>query len=135
MFRSHYDPLVTGEGDVFIDYPEHEAPRDPNIPYFVSEFGGTFYDPDEETEPGVQAGTEAWGYGDAPRSRDAFYARFEGLVTALLDNPKICGFCYTQLTDVMQEQNGVFRFDRSPKFDADRLRAVLTRKAAIEDQR
>ncbi len=133
-FRRHYDPLVTGEGDVFINYPEHEAPRDPEIPYFVSEFGGTFWDPSgEERAPGVQAGTDAWGYGDAPDSREAFYSRFEGLVSALLDNPRICGFCYTQFTDVMQEQNGLFRFDRTPKFDVERLRATVSRRAAIED--
>ncbi len=131
-FRRHYEPLATGEGDVFINYPGHESPRDPDIPYFVSEFGGTFWDPAEQTAPGPQAGTAAWGYGDAPDSREAFYNRFEGLVSALLDNPGVCGFCYTQFTDVMQEQNGIFRFDRTPKFDADRLRAIVSRPAAIE---
>ncbi|MBQ7715659.1 MAG: beta-galactosidase, partial [Clostridia bacterium] len=75
----------------------------------------------------------SWGYGKKPDSRNEFYDRFEGLISALLDNPRICGFCYTQFTDVMQEQNGIFRFDRTPKFDTERLRAVVSRRAAIED--
>ena len=42
------------------------------------------------------------------------------------------GYCYTQLTDVYQEENGLFFFDRKEKFDLARLRAVQTRPAAIE---
>ena len=44
------------------------------------------------------------------------------------------GYCYTQLTDVMQEQNGIYRYDRSTKFDMDRIRRVQARPAAIEQQ-
>jgi hypothetical protein len=44
------------------------------------------------------------------------------------------GYCYTQLTDVFQEQNGIFFFDRKPKFDLARLRRIQTRVAAIEQQ-
>ena len=50
----------------------------------------------------------------------------------LLDNPRMFGYCYTQLTDVFQEQNGIVAFDRSLKFDMARLRAAQTAKAAIE---
>jgi len=42
------------------------------------------------------------------------------------------GYCYTQLTDVYQEQNGIYTFDRRPKFDLERIRRAQTRKAAIE---
>ncbi|GGW64312.1 hypothetical protein GCM10010320_52000 [Streptomyces caelestis] len=42
------------------------------------------------------------------------------------------GYCYTQLTDVFQEQNGVYRFDRTDKLDVDRVRAAQQRPAAIE---
>ncbi|MBO5090724.1 MAG: hypothetical protein J6C27_07445 [Clostridia bacterium] len=41
--------------------------------------------------------------------------------------------CYTQLTDVEQEQNGLYTYDRAPKFDCKKLYDVMTRKAAIED--
>ncbi|MFW6155595.1 MAG: glycoside hydrolase family 2 protein [Planctomycetota bacterium] len=92
-------------------------------PYFCSEFGGIRW----TDEP------SGWGYGEAPETIDAFYDRFEGLCGALLDDPNMFGYCYTQLTDVFQEQNGIYRFDRSAKFDLDRLRAAQARPAAIEE--
>ena len=95
-------------------------------PYFCSEFGGIWWNPD------AREGEDSWGYGDRPRTLDEFYARFEALCAALLDNPLMFGYCYTQLTDVFQEQNGIFRFDRRPKFDLARLAAIQGRSAAIE---
>ncbi len=50
----------------------------------------------------------------------------------LLEDPGMFGYCYTQLTDVFQEQNGVYRFDREAKFDARRLHAIQSVRAAIE---
>ena len=43
------------------------------------------------------------------------------------------GLCYTQLTDIEQEQNGLYYYDRTPKFDVAWLHSVMSRKAAIED--
>ncbi|NEE01016.1 glycoside hydrolase family 2 protein [Phytoactinopolyspora halotolerans] len=99
-------------------------------PFFVSEFGGIWWNPDEADRP--QSVRESWGYGDRVRNIEEFYTRFEGLVAALLDHPDMFGYCYTQLTDVFQEQNGIFAFDRSSKFDLDRIRAAQNRTAAIE---
>ena len=42
------------------------------------------------------------------------------------------GYCYTQLTDIYPELNGIYTFDRRLKFDAARLKAIQTRRAAIE---
>ena len=56
--------------------------------------------------------TESWGYGERVRDEEGFYARFEGLTGVLLDDPRMFGYCYTQLTDVFQEENGIYRFDR-----------------------
>ena len=50
----------------------------------------------------------------------------------MLDNPHMFGYCYTQLTDVYQEQNGIYTFDRQPKCDPDIIRRVQERPAAIE---
>jgi hypothetical protein len=41
--------------------------------------------------------------------------------------------CYTQLTDVEQEMNGLYTYDRKPKFDPAIMHAILTQKAAIEE--
>jgi Beta-galactosidase/beta-glucuronidase len=95
-------------------------------PYFCSEFGGIWWS-DTERE-----GAQSWGYGDAPGSRDKWWQRFEGLISALLDDPNMFGYCYTQLTDVFQEKNGLLTFDRKPKFDLGRIRDIQSRQAAIE---
>ncbi|MFC8564592.1 glycoside hydrolase family 2 protein [Streptomyces sp. NPDC057245] len=99
-------------------------------PFFVSEFGGIWWNPAEVGRP--QSATGSWGYGERVRSVEEFHARFEGLVSALLDHPDMFGYCYTQLTDVFQEQNGLFGFDRSPKFDIEPIRRAQLRPAAIE---
>ena len=70
--------------------------------------------------------------GQHPKDLDAFYARYQGLTDALLDNRHVCGYCYTQLTNVEQEQNGLYTYDRKPKFDMERLRKIQSRPAAYE---
>ncbi len=95
-------------------------------PYFVSEFGGIWWNPD------VQEGEDSWGYGERPRDLDEFYDRFEKLCAILLDDVNMFGYCYTQLTDIYQEQNGVYKFDRGQKFDMERIRAAQVKPAAIE---
>ena len=42
-----------------------------------------------------------------------------------MGNPNICGFCYTQLTDVQQEVNGLLDAERREKVDAGRIRKIL----------
>ena len=112
--------------DTCIPYANYGAPYR-GQPYFVSEFGGIWWNPD------VKAGSEAsWGYGQAPRSLEEYFTRFERLTGVLLDNPDMFGYCYTQLTDVYQEQNGIFSFDRKKKYDLARVRAAQQRVAAIE---
>jgi beta-glucuronidase len=98
-------------------------------PYFVSEFGGIWWNPD------VRAGEASWGYGNRPTSAEEFHTRFDGLCAALLANPAMFAYCYTQLTDVYQEQNGIYRFDRSSKLDVERVRAAQVRPAAVETRR
>ena len=58
--------------------------------------------------------------------------RFKGLTEAILFSPAMGGLCYTQLTDVEQEQNGLYTYNRKPKFPPHILREVLSQKAAIE---
>ncbi len=132
--RERYKSVAEGSGEYFVNYPDHEK-YDGKMPYFVSEFGGTFWDASAHDEAVENPSSEgAWGYGEAPRDTEEFYVRFEKICGVLLDNPGICGFCYTQLTDVMQEKNGLFTFERKPKFDLARLSAALAKKAAIEGE-
>ncbi len=111
---------------VFVKYPEWDAPYR-GQPYYVDEFGGIKWNPDSRSEGTNTAGqnTVSWGYGQAPQSIEEFYTRLEGLVRALIDKDHIAGWCYTQLTDVEQEQNGIYFYDRTPKFDMDRISAIF----------
>ncbi len=95
-------------------------------PMVVSEYGGAWWNPAQKED-------NAWGYGDRPADEKAFMDRFKGLADVLLDNPHIAGLCYTQLTDVEQEVNGLYTYDRKVKFPPEQFKKVLSRKAAIED--
>ena len=96
----------------------------PELPIFVSEYGGIkWVDGADDT---------AWGYGKDVKSEEEFFERLKGLTDALLDNKAIFGFCYTQLTDVEQEQNGLLTYDRRFKFDPERYRSIIARQAKIE---
>ena len=76
---------------------------------------------------------DSWGYGDGPRTEEEFLARYKGLTDVLLDNPKMFGFCYTQLYDVEQEVNGLYTYGRKEKFDIQIIREINQQKAAIEE--
>lgn len=87
-------------------------------PYIVSEFGGIGWMKPEEN------GT-SWGYGAVPEAMEDFYKRLEGLVQVMGSSNIVVGFCYTQLTDVEQEKNGIYYYDRTPKFDMNRIKAIF----------
>jgi len=103
---------------------DHEPPY-AGQPVVVSEYGGTWWNP-------AQRDDSAWGYGNRPKDEKEFLDRFKALADVLLDNPHIAGLCYTQLTDVEQEVNGLYFYDRRPKFPPELFANALTRKAAIE---
>lgn len=90
-------------------------------PYLVDEYGGIKW------VVGQQFSDISWGYGNAPKTLDEFYERLEGLTDAILSFDHICGYCYTQLTDVEQEQNGIYNYDRSLKFDMEKVRKAFSK--------
>lgn len=98
-----------------------------DMPYFIDEVGGIKWVKDQEKQL-KESRTESWGYGQAPKSLEEFYTRLEGQIDAMLSISKyVWGYCYTQLTDVEQEQNGVFYYDRSSKFDMKRIHAIFSK--------
>ena len=74
-------------------------------PLLVSEFGGI-----------ALQGSAGWGYGTAA-TIDALVDRYREMVGALMGAGPVEGFCYTQLTDIEQERNGLLSFDRQTKVD------------------
>ncbi|MBR3592944.1 MAG: beta-galactosidase [Clostridia bacterium] len=122
IFASHYEPLGNSNVFDFFSAFKDRQRYDGKMPFFVSEYGGIGW-----------SVNEGWSYGNAPKSAEEFIERFKGLTDALLDNENMFGFCYTQLTDVEQEQNGLYTYDRKPKFDTEIFKNILSRKAAVED--
>lgn len=123
--------VIPAEDPFFNSAPEGPSGRAPffnqpydNQPIFVSEYGGIRW-PDDTVE--------GWGYGNAPATPEEFFARYKGLTEALLNNPEIFGFCYTQLYDVEQEVNGLYTYGRAQKFDISLIQKINQQKAAIED--
>jgi beta-galactosidase/beta-glucuronidase len=99
-------------------YPEYDG----NIPYILDEFGGIKC---IEANP-AKDGSDSWGYGNSARTKEDFYKRLEAQVRGLVEmSDKMWGFCYTQLTDVEQEQNGIYYYDRGTKYDMERVRAIF----------
>lgn len=96
------------------------------LPLFISEYGGIKWDTGCKNK-------SAWGYGEAPKTKEEFIERYRGLTECLLNHPYIMGFCYTQLYDVEQETNGLYDYDRNPKFDTQTFFRINSQKAAIED--
>jgi beta-galactosidase/beta-glucuronidase len=85
------------------------------LPVVLSEFGGTSYSPDDES----------WaGYGEVD-SATGLLSRIGGLMRVVHAASGLAGFCYTQLTDTLQEKNGLLTADRRPKFDDREMRAVF----------
>lgn len=75
-------------------------------PIIISEYGGTSI----KSEKG-------WGYGEQAKDENDFIKKFEELTLAIQKMPMITGYCYTQLTDVQQEVNGLMDEDRKYKID------------------
>lgn len=124
VFAASYEAFAEG-GPLTDRMADRQTPV-PGIPVFISEYGGIKWDVEGSL-------ADSWGYGDGPKTEEEYITRYRGLTDALLDNPHMFGFCYTQLYDVEQEVNGLYTYDRKPKMDMEIFRKINSRKAAIED--
>lgn len=121
VFKERYGALRE-DGTIF-DRFENRQKYTVGMPLFISEYGGIRWAKEES----------GWGYGQGPQTEAEFLSRLEGLTDVLLNNPCMFGFCYTQLTDVEQEQNGLYTYDRTAKFPPETIAKIFSKKAAIED--
>ena len=87
-------------------------------PILITEFGGIAF---------KTADPESWGYRTVSNAEELL-ERYGALVHALLQSAVVQGFCYTQLTDVEQEINGLLTYDRRPKAALARIREITTAK-------
>ncbi len=84
-------------------------------PFMVTEYGGIAMS--IKGAQGQMENMETWGYHDKVESEEAFFERYRSVTDAIRALPYCRGYCYTQLTDVMQEINGLLLPDRTPKVD------------------
>lgn len=107
-------------------FEQHRAPQGPyrGQPYLIDEFGGLKWIPPDR-RPHAD---NTWGYGSDIPDLETFYKILSDEVDLILSVKRISGYCYTQLTDVEQEQNGVYNYDRTTKFDMKRIRGIFSRR-------
>ena len=88
-------------------------------PFVLTEFGGIAY------RVGAKGADNEWGYSGIEPTREAFLGRLDGLIKAIRENPAWAGYCYTQLTDVEQEINGLMTYDRKPKVEPEAFKKIF----------
>ncbi|UKS24269.1 glycoside hydrolase family 2 [Paenibacillus sp. HWE-109] len=86
-------------------------------PILVTEFGGIAYKKSE---------WEGWGYSGADNDED-YEQKLRAVIRPLLNSGVVQGYCYTQLTDVEQEINGLLTYDRKPKVPVEVIKAINNR--------
>lgn len=106
-----YSTVYPKERKLFVDNNEYEGQ-----PVLLTEFGGIAMKEEEKNG--------AWGYNHGANSKEEFMNRYRNLIYGILHHKDFQGFCYTQLTDVQQEVNGLLYEDRTPKFDLDEIRII-----------
>ena len=85
-------------------------------PAIFTEFGGIMFERDQ--------GDGNWGYNSAAKSEGELLDRLRELIDGIR-NTQFQGYCYTQLTDVQQEMNGLLDRDHNPKIAPDKIREIL----------
>lgn len=88
-------------------------------PMLLTEFGGTAF------KANYGGANESWGYGEGVKDTEDFLNRLSLLVKSTIEIPFFEGFCYTQLSDVEQEVNGLVKEDRTYKLPKDALRKIF----------
>ena len=100
------------------------------MPCNLSECGGYAFtkqelliETDTVSESAIQS-EESWGYGKSETDGNKFVQRYVDLISLIKQYKKLSGFCYTQLYDVEQEQNGFYNYDRSDKLTEEQKQII-----------
>jgi hypothetical protein len=106
--------VALGRRLIVSDHPHTDRPL------IISECGGVSFIPSPDDD--------WYGYAVAETAEE-YRARFDDIVSALIDAPGLAGFCYTQLTDTLQETNGLLTAEREPKLPVEVIREIVSRPA------
>ena len=69
---------------------------------------------------------DGWGYSTAC-SEQEYLEQYAHVIESILRSDLAYGFCYTQLTDVEQEKNGLLTYDRKPKCAPEKIKEINNR--------
>ena len=86
-------------------------------PVLLTEFGGIGFD---------TVGQEGWGY-TSVADESEFLEDYSRLMDSVYASKGLWGFCYTQLSDVEQEINGLLTYGRKPKCSLEKIRQINER--------
>jgi len=115
--------VIDNDDGVFHRWPEQEV-KYSGQPYLLDEFGGLKW----ITENREAFADNTWGYGSDIQTEEIFYTILKDEIDIILSVKNMRGYCYTQLTDVEQEENGIYNYDRSEKFDMKKIRDIFQKK-------
>lgn len=71
-----------------------------------------------------EAKNGSWGYGVGAATEEEFLARYKNLIDGIYATKDFQDFCYTQVSDVQQEVNGLLFPDRTPKFNMEKVKKI-----------
>lgn len=103
-------------------------------PLNLSEFGGVSFGGVQTKLSDCVMEQSAWGY-DTVSDEELFISNYEKTAKMLLSFEFLSGYCYTQLYDVEQEQNGLVYYSRKSKFSENSMHRICeanSEKAEIE---
>jgi hypothetical protein len=90
-------------------------------PVILSEFGGIAFNGNDS----------GWGYGNKVNNQEDFLKRFDAITTAIKKIAALCGYCYTQVSDVQQEINGLMDMERNYKVPPEKIREINERPVNV----
>lgn len=122
-FRERYTGEQMGRLDTF--YPGHrklmaDGYSAGEMATMITEYGGIALRKD--------AVEGAWGYAEAEQDLASLVERYREVTMAIQDIPETSGYCYTQLTDVYQEVNGLLNADHSVKVPPEEIAEINCRR-------
>ncbi|RYP80314.1 hypothetical protein DL770_006261 [Monosporascus sp. CRB-9-2] len=120
--RGFFAGPISVDGKVIDEGTKHRE----GAPVLCTEFGGVNIKPAAAS----QGRDRDWGYTTASDPQDLL-KRIESLMMAVVQAGHICGFVYTQLTDIEQEVNGLYSFDRKEKIPASEVKEIIDKAAKV----
>ena len=116
MPKSYYNGFLSKEEEIC------------GMPMYISEYGYIYWWEDNPSERLKHVGATG-----VPQSKEEGVQLLSELTKVLMDNKYMFGLCYVQLYDVEGEENGLYTYDRRPKFDNAQIRKILSAPAGIEE--